>query len=178
MSNVEMTGNLTRDPILRYTKNGTAVAAFGIAVNRRYIDRNGQEQNLADFINVAAWDKLAQAVGECLKKGDRVHVSGRLSSRSYDDKDGKKVYVTEVVASEISVPIRIASESKSSSSSGSGSGWGNSGSGWSNGGNGWGNSGSGSGWNNGSKNVSQAAGGASSFSRFGKPMTKEEDIPF
>lgn len=168
MSNVEMTGNLTRDPILRYTKNGTAVAAFGIAVNRRYIDRNGQEQNLADFINISAWDKLAQAVGECLKKGDRVHVSGRLSSRSYDDKDGKKVYVTEVVASEISVPIRIASESKSSSS----------GNGWSNGGSGWGNSGSGSGWNNESKNVSQAAGGASSFSRFGKPLMKEEDVPF
>ena len=105
MNHVELTGNLTRDPVLRYTKTGRPVAAFGIALNRKYIDASGQEKQLADFINVTVWDKLAEAVASNLHKGDWTHVQGRLSSRSYEDKDGKKVYVVEVVASLISRPL-------------------------------------------------------------------------
>ena len=110
MNYVELIGNLTRDPMVRYTKTGTPVATFCVAVNRKYVDKYGQEQTLADFVNVVAWDRLASAVGAQVHKGDRVHVVGRLTSRSYDDKDGKKVYVTEVNASTVSRPLDIRTE--------------------------------------------------------------------
>lgn len=110
MNYVELIGNLTRDPVVRYTKTGTPVASFCVAVNRKYIDKYGQEQTLSDFINAVAWDRLGNAVGTQLKKGDRVHIVGRLSTRTYDDKDGKKVYVTEVNANAVSRPLDIRTE--------------------------------------------------------------------
>jgi single-strand DNA-binding protein len=91
-------GRLTKDPEIRYTTgNNTAVATFTLAVNRRGA-KEGQQQ--ADFINIVAWTKTAEFVGKYFTKGMQVAVVGRLQTRSWDDNDGKKHYVTEVVADE------------------------------------------------------------------------------
>jgi single-strand DNA-binding protein len=91
-------GRLTKDPEIRYTSgNNTAVASFTLAVNRRFA-REGQPQ--ADFINIVAWDKSAEFVGKYFTKGQQVVVVGRIQTRSWDDNNGQKRYVTEVVAEE------------------------------------------------------------------------------
>ena len=92
-------GRLTRDPETRYTQgNDTAVCSFSLAVNRRF-KQEGQPD--ADFINVTAWAKTAEFVGKYFTKGQQVGVIGRIQTRNYDDKDGKKVFITEVVAEEV-----------------------------------------------------------------------------
>ena len=97
MNKVILMGRLTRDPEVRYTSgNNTLVASFSIAVNRRFA-RQGEERQ-ADFFNVVAWDKTGEFCSKYFKKGQQVGVIGRLQTRNYDDKDGKKVYVTEVIA--------------------------------------------------------------------------------
>ena len=99
MNKVILMGRLTRDPEVRYTTtNNTLVATFPIAVNRRFA-RQGEERQ-ADFINIVAWDKTGEFCSKYFKKGMQVAVTGRIQTRNYDDKDGKKVYVTEVVAEE------------------------------------------------------------------------------
>ena len=99
MNKVILMGRLTRDPEVRYTStNNTLVATFSLAVNRRFA-RQGEERQ-ADFINVVAWDKTGEFCSKYFKKGQQVGVIGRIQTRNYDDKDGKKVYVTEVVAEE------------------------------------------------------------------------------
>lgn len=99
MNKVILMGRLTRDPEVRYTtNNNTLVASFSLAVNRRFA-RQGEERQ-ADFINVVAWDKTGEFCSKYFKKGQQVGVVGRIQTRNYDDKDGKKVYVTEVVAEE------------------------------------------------------------------------------
>src|SRR5690606_34685113 len=91
---------LVRDPDLRYTGgNGVAVANFTIACNRPY--KNQQGENEADFINCVAWRKPAENLANYMKKGGLIGVDGRIQTRSYDGQDGKKVYVTEVVAENI-----------------------------------------------------------------------------
>lgn len=99
MNKVVLMGRLTRDPEVRYTStNNTLVASFSLAVNRRFA-RNGEERQ-ADFINITAWDKTGEFCSKYFKKGQQVGIIGRIQTRNYDDKDGKKVYVTEVVAEE------------------------------------------------------------------------------
>lgn len=105
MNLVQIMGNLTRDPQMRATKTGRAVASFSVAVNRTYSAPNGEQRELTDFVNVVAWGSLAEAVGNQLKKGTRVFVEGRYSSRSYETQDGQKRYVTEVTANLIALPI-------------------------------------------------------------------------
>lgn len=96
MNKVILMGRLTRDPEVRYTtNNNTLVCTFSLAVNRRF-KQEGQPD--ADFINVVAWAKTGEFCSKYFTKGQQVAVCGRLQTRSYDDKDGKKVYVTEVVA--------------------------------------------------------------------------------
>lgn len=91
-------GRLTKDPDLRYTSgNTTAVASFTLAVNRRFA-KEGQQQ--ADFINVVAWDKSAEFCGKYFTKGMQIVVVGRIQSRTWDDNEGKRHYITEVVAEE------------------------------------------------------------------------------
>lgn len=100
MNKVILMGRLTRDPDVRYTTtNNTLVATFSLAINRRF-SRQGEERQ-ADFINIVAWDKTGEFCSKYFKKGMQVSVIGRLQTRNYDDKDGKKVYVTEVVAEEV-----------------------------------------------------------------------------
>ena len=99
MNKVILMGRLTRDPEVRYTStNNTLVASFPLAVNRRFA-KQGEERQ-ADFINITAWDKTGEFCSKYFKKGQQVAVIGRIQTRNYDDKDGKKVYVTEVVAEE------------------------------------------------------------------------------
>lgn len=105
MNSVQVLGNLTRDPQIRATKAGRAVASFSIAVNRAYTTPHGEKKELTEFINVVAWGDLAEAVGNQLKKGTRVFVEGRYSTRSYEAQDGSRRYVTEVVANLIALPL-------------------------------------------------------------------------
>jgi single-strand DNA-binding protein len=99
MNRVILIGNLTRDPELRYTPNGTAVTTFTLAINRPRTNQAGERE--ADFINVVAWQKLADLCATYLRKGRQAAVEGRLQTRSYENKEGKKVYVTEVVAENV-----------------------------------------------------------------------------
>lgn len=99
MNRVILIGNLTKDPELRYTPNGVAVTTFTLAINRPRTNQAGERE--ADFINVVAWQKLADLCATYLRKGRQAAVEGRLQTRSYDNKEGKKVYVTEVVAENV-----------------------------------------------------------------------------
>ena len=98
MNKILLMGRLTKDPEVRYTTtNNTLVCGFTLAVNRRFA-KEGEQQ--ADFINIVAWSKLGEFCSKYFTKGQQVAVCGRIQTRTYDDKDGKKVYVTEVVAEE------------------------------------------------------------------------------
>jgi single-strand DNA-binding protein len=109
MSNqVTVVGNLTRDPELRYTPSGAAVAKFGLAVNRSYTNRNGEKVEDTSFFNVNAWRQLAENVAESLSVGTRVVVSGRLQSRSWETEDGQKRTVIEIEADDVGPSLRWA----------------------------------------------------------------------
>ena len=99
MNRVILIGRLTRDPELRYTANGTAVASFCLAVDRQYKDANGNKET--DFINIVAWNKLGQSCAEYLQKGSLAALEGRLQLRSYEDNNGIKRTVAEVVAENV-----------------------------------------------------------------------------
>lgn len=105
MNKVEMLGNIGKEPEIRKTGTGKTVASFAVAVSRSYTTPQGEEKQYTDWINVVAWGSLAEAVGNELKKGDRVFVEGRYSTRSYEDKSGQKRYITEVIANTIAKPI-------------------------------------------------------------------------
>jgi single-strand DNA-binding protein len=97
LNKVMLIGNLTRDPEMRYTPQGSAVASFVIATNRQWLT-DGEKKEAADFHNVVAWNKLAEICGQLLKRGTKVFVEGRLQSRSWQDAaTGQKKYKTEVV---------------------------------------------------------------------------------
>lgn len=99
MNKTFLVGHLTKDPDLRYLSNNTAVATFTIAVNRTFANQSGERE--ADFINIVVWRKQAENVKKYLVKGSLVGVDGRIQTRSYDNQEGKKVYVTEVVADNV-----------------------------------------------------------------------------
>ena len=99
MNKVILMGRLTRDPEVRYTQtNNTLVASFSLAVNRRFV-RQGEERQ-ADFINIVAWSKTGEFCSKYFKKGQQVGIIGRIQTRTWDDEQGQKRYVTEVVAEE------------------------------------------------------------------------------
>lgn len=97
MNTVQILGNLARDPEVRYTKSGKAVATFTVAASNTYIDSNNETKEQTAFVNCVAWGKTGEAVGN-LRKGNRCFVEGRLQTRSYENADGQKKHVTEVVA--------------------------------------------------------------------------------
>ena len=100
MNKAILIGRLTRDPELRTTPTGRNVCQFSVAVSRNFTNANGERE--ADFINCVVWDKQAENLVKYQKKGNQIAVEGRIQTRNYDDKDGKKVYVTEILASNIS----------------------------------------------------------------------------
>ena len=100
MNKAILIGRLTRDPELRYTSSNRAVCQFSVAIDRPFTNQaTGQRE--ADFINVVVWDRTAENVGKYMSKGRLIAVEGRIQTRSYDNNEGKKVYVTEVVASNV-----------------------------------------------------------------------------
>lgn len=115
MNKVFLIGRLTRDPELRYTGNNTAVASFSIAVNRNFTNQSGERE--ADFINIVVWRKQAENVKNYLKQGSQVAIDGRIQTRSYDDSEGNKRYVTEVVADNVEFLGTKASNNASSTPS-------------------------------------------------------------
>jgi single-strand DNA-binding protein len=99
LNKVMLIGNLGKDPELRYTTGGVAVASFTIATNESWKDQDGNLQERTEWHNIVAWRKLAEICAEWLKKGKKVYIEGKLQTRSYDDKNtGAKRYVTEIVA--------------------------------------------------------------------------------
>lgn len=99
INRVILTGRLTKDPELRYTPSGVAVVKFTLAVNRPFTNQRGERE--ADFISCIAWRKTAENVANYLAKGSVAGVDGRLQTRSYEAQDGRRVYVTEVVAESV-----------------------------------------------------------------------------
>lgn len=106
-STVTITGNLTRDPELRFTTGGRALASFGVAVSRRY-QVNNEWQEQTSFFNVTAWGTLAENCSASLAKGARVIVTGRLEQRSYETKEGEKRSAVDIIADEIGPSLRWA----------------------------------------------------------------------
>jgi len=114
VNKVILIGNLTRDPELRYTPQGTPVVSFGVATNREWTV-DGVKKEAADFHNVVAWNKLAELCDQLLSKGAKTYVEGRLQTRDWVDNDGNKRYKTEVVINEMIVlTSRKSAESYSS----------------------------------------------------------------
>src|ERR1700690_830910 len=103
LNKVMLIGNLTRDPELKYTPQGTAVVTFSIATNRQWKTESGEMKDSAEFHRIVAWDKLAEICGKMLKKGIRVYVEGRLQTRAWQGQDGSKKKTTEIVISDMLV---------------------------------------------------------------------------
>ena len=101
VNKVILIGRLGGDPELKYTTGGTAVANFSLATNTSWKDADGNKQEKTDWHRIVVWRKLAEFAGEWLKKGSYIFLEGRLQTRSWDDKDGNKRYITEVVAENI-----------------------------------------------------------------------------
>lgn len=108
-NHVDLVGNITRDPELRFLPNGTANATFGIAVNRRWQNRQTNEwEEKVSFFNVVCWREMAENAAASLTKGTRVMISGRLEQRAWETDQGEKRTVVEVVADEIGPSLRWA----------------------------------------------------------------------
>src|SRR3990167_5575010 len=101
LNRVQLIGNLTRDPELRYTPNGTAVCSFGLATNRSWKTDSGEKHDEAEFHNIVAWNKLADLCSQFLVKGRKVYVEGRLATRTWTGQDGAQRNRTEIVISDM-----------------------------------------------------------------------------
>jgi len=101
LNKVQLIGNLTRDPELRYTPQGTAVCTFGLATNRQWTTESGEKKDEADFHRLVAWNKLAEICAQLLKKGRKVYVEGRLQTRNWQAQDGAQRSTTEIVISDM-----------------------------------------------------------------------------
>lgn len=165
LNRVVLVGRLTRDPELRFTPNGVAVANFTLAVNRPFSNQQGERE--ADFINCVVWRKPAENVANFLKKGSLAGVDGRVQTRSYDNNEGRRVFVTEVVAESVQFLEPRNSQNQSSGNPGFDNyGAGNQGSG----NQGSGNQGSGGSRSNGYDN--------DPFSNDGSIDISDDDLPF
>lgn len=180
MNKVILMGRLTRDPEVRYTQgdNSLCIANFSIAVDRRY-NRNSQDGATADFINCVAFGKLAEHVEKYYRKGLKTALTGRIQTRNYTNRDGQKVYVTEVVVEELEF-----AESKNASAAGNGgnsygggyngSGNGNYGGGY--GGNNGGSYGNAGGYSAPAQNTAPASDALDGFMNI--PDGIDEELPF
>ena len=106
---ITISGNMTRDPEMRYTPSGVSKVSFGVAVNRSWRNQQTQEwDEQTSFFNVVAWRQLAENVGASLAKGSRVVVTGRLEQRSWETDQGEKRSIVEIVADDVSASLRFA----------------------------------------------------------------------
>ncbi|NUN69151.1 MAG: single-stranded DNA-binding protein [Bacteroidetes bacterium] len=120
LNKVQLIGNLGKDPELKYTPSGVAVATFSIATSESWKDQDGNQQEKTEWHNIVAWRKLAEICGEYLKKGKKVYLEGKLQTRNYE-KDGVKRYVTEIVADQLIMLDGGGGAGRSSSGSGASS---------------------------------------------------------
>src|SRR5436190_18908367 len=108
-NSITISGNITREPEMRYTPSGVSKVSFGVAVNRSWRNQNTQEwEEQTSFFNVVAWRQLAENVGASLTKGARVVVSGRLEQRSWETESGEKRSIVEIVADDVAPSLRFA----------------------------------------------------------------------
>ena len=108
-NSITISGNITRDPEMRYTPSGVSKVSFGVAVNRSWRNQQTQEwDEQTSFFNVVAWRQLAENVGASLAKGSRVVVTGRLEQRSWETEQGEKRSIVEIVADDVSASLRFA----------------------------------------------------------------------
>lgn len=101
LNKAQLIGNLTRDPELRYTPQGTAVCTFGMATNRQWTTDTGEKREEADFHRIVSWNKLAELCAQLLSKGRKVYIEGRLQTRNWTAQDGTQRQTTEVVANDM-----------------------------------------------------------------------------
>ncbi|PTL37347.1 single-stranded DNA-binding protein [Alkalicoccus saliphilus] len=167
INRVVLVGRLTKDPELRYTANGIAVATFTLAVNRPFSNQQGNRE--ADFINTVVWRKQAENVANYLKKGSMAGVDGRIQTRSFDNNEGRRVFMTEVVAESVQfLEPRGSSQGSQSGDTGQGAPGGQSGFGAPN------QQGAGSGGGYG-----QSSSNDDPFAGEGKPIDiDDDDLPF
>lgn len=122
INKVILIGNLGRDPEVRYTPSGQAVANFTVATNEAWTDKAGQKQERTEWHRVVVWGKAAENCGEYLSKGRQVYVEGRLQTREWTNKEGAKQFTTEVVANPVGGVVFLAGGDRSGGGRGSGRG--------------------------------------------------------
>jgi single-strand DNA-binding protein len=120
LNRVVLVGNLTRDPDVRSTPSGTSVTKFGLAVNRRWTNKQGEKVDGVDYFNIVTWGKLGELCGEYIKKGSPVALEGRLQSRSWETEDGQKRSAVEIVAENVQFLGKTGSSQGFPDSSGKG----------------------------------------------------------
>src|SRR3989344_5508147 len=98
LNRAQIIGNLTRDPELRYTPNGQAVASYAVATNRVWVDQSGEKKEAVEYHDIVTWGKLAEICGQILSKGRKVYIEGRLQTRTWEGQDNVKRQKTEIVA--------------------------------------------------------------------------------
>ncbi|MBI3755995.1 MAG: single-stranded DNA-binding protein [Deltaproteobacteria bacterium] len=114
LNKVMLIGNLGKDPEIKYTPEGVAIAKFSIATSEQWKDKDGQKQEKTEWHNIVAFRKLAEICGEYLAKGKQIYIEGRIQTRSWDDKDGNKKYMTEIVADRMQMLGRAGETAKGS----------------------------------------------------------------
>lgn len=119
LNKIHLIGNLGKDPELKYTPSGTAVCTFSIATTERRKDK----EDVTTWHDIIAWSGLAEICGKYLSKGKQVYIEGRIQKRSYDDRDGNKRYVTEVVANEMQMLSKSEGQRQDSNNTGTSSGY-------------------------------------------------------
>jgi single-strand DNA-binding protein len=123
VNKVILVGNLGKDPELRYTASGTAVANFSLATTERFKDRDGNSQEKTEWHNIVAWRQLAEICGKYLTKGRQVYIEGKIQTRSYEDRDGNKRYITEIVADQMQMLGRAGDDNSGGGGGGGGGGY-------------------------------------------------------
>ena len=118
VNKVILIGNLGKDPEIKFTPNGTQVAKFSLATNERFKDKDGQWQDRTEWHNIVAWARLAEVVGQYVKKGSKLYIEGRIQTSSWDDREtGQKKYRTEIIASDL---VLLSGRGEGDSEGGSG----------------------------------------------------------
>ena len=108
LNQIDLLGNLTRDPEIKYTNEGTAICEMGLAVGRRWTDKEGKEAEAVDFFNVTCWSGMAENCAASLKKGDRVLVNGHMNLRSWENKEGKKYNIINITADTVAASLEFS----------------------------------------------------------------------
>ena len=107
LNQMYLLGNLTRDPEIKFTNEGVAICEMGLAINKRWTDKEGKETESVDFFNMTAWHNLAENCANSLKKGDRVLVNGHINLRSWENKEGKKYNIINITADLVTVSLEF-----------------------------------------------------------------------